>query len=324
MIKKVLKMTCLGTVLLLVSFFTQGDGDDSVQAAEKVRAGIPSRSALWWAHFVAEDKRFYDAEGLSVETVLIQSGAARAVQILTARDLDFVTAGTISSLTAYLKRSPVVFVSGLINDSPFQVYAAPEIQSIKDLKGRAIASGAPGGPPHFVATVVLQAAGLDPKKDVRQFAFAGANNRILALEQREVQAAVLSPPFSFRAIELGFKKIADARDYLKEDQNDGITISRALAQKDPEKVRKFLRGLVKAMRFIGFNREESIKVLGKYTQQPRPILEKTYDFMVPTISEKISERGIKTIYEYLVDNGIVSASGDLKGFVDTRFLPRDQ
>ena len=324
MIKKVLKMTCLGTVLLLVSFFTQCDGDDGVQAAEKVRVGIPSRSALWWAHFVAEDKKFYEEEGLALETVLIQGGAARAVQILIAGDLDFVTAGTIASLTAYLRGSPVVFVSGLINESPFQIYAVSEIKSVGALRGRAIASGGPGGPPHFVATVALRAAGLDPKKDVRQFAIAGANNRIVALEQRQVHAAVLSPPFSFRAIEMGFKKIADARDYLKEDQNDGITTSKEMVQKDPEKIRKFLRALVKGMRFIAANREEAIKVLAKYTQQPRPILEKTYDFMVPTISEKISEKGIEAIYQYLVDNGIVSGAGDLKGFVDTRFLPRGQ
>jgi ABC-type nitrate/sulfonate/bicarbonate transport system substrate-binding protein len=120
---------------------------------------------------------------------------------------------------------------------------------------------------------------------------------------------------------MGFKKIADARDYLKEDQNDGITTSKGLIQKDPEKIRRFLRALVKGMRFIPSNRDESIRILGKYTQQPRPILEKTYDFMVPTISEKISERGIEAIYQYLVDNGIASASADLKGFVDTRFLP---
>ena len=296
----------------------------SVQAAERVRVGIPSLSALWWPHFVAEDKKFYVAESLAVETVLIQGGAARAVQILTAGDLDFVTAGTISSLTAYLRGSPIVFVSGLINDSPFQVYAVPEINSIQELKGRAIASGGPGGPPHFVATVVLRAAGLDPKRDVRQFAIAGANNRIVALEQRQVHAAVISPPFSFRAIEMGFKKLADARDYLKEDQNDGITTSKALVQKDPEKIRKFLRGLGKGMRFIASNREESIRVLGNYTKQSRPLLEKTYDFMVPTISERINDSGIQGIYQYLIDTGVVTAAVDLKGFVDRRFLPRDR
>jgi NitT/TauT family transport system substrate-binding protein len=312
------------TVLILAAIFGYGSGGDVIQAAEKVRVGIPSRSALWWPHFVAEDKKFYEAEGFALETVLIQGGAARAVQILTAGDLDFVTAGTISSLTAYLKGSPIVFVSGLINDSPFQVYAAPEIQSVKDLKGKAIASGGPGGPPHFVATVVLQAAGLDPKRDIRQFAIPGANNRIIALEQRQVHAAVLSPPFSFRAIELGFKKIADARDYLKEDQNDGITTVKGMVQKNPEKIRRFLRALVKGMRFIPSNRDESIRILGKYTQQPLPILEKTYDFMVPTISEKISERGMEAIYRYLVDSGIVFASADMKDFVDDRFLPRGQ
>jgi hypothetical protein len=48
-------------------------------AAEKVRVGVPSRSALWWPLYVAEEKK-YDAEGIAVETVLIQAGAARAMQ----------------------------------------------------------------------------------------------------------------------------------------------------------------------------------------------------------------------------------------------------
>lgn len=322
--RRILRNLRFLTALVLASFFGYGSGGDVILAAEKVRVGIPSRSALWWPLFVAENKKLYEAEELNVETVLIQMGAARAVQILTSGDLDFVTAGTISALTAYLKGSAVVMVSGLINQSPFQIYAAPEIHSLKDLKGKAIASGAPGGPPHHVATVVLRAAGLDPQRDVQQFSIAGGNNRIVALEQRQVFAAVLPAPFFFRAAELGFKKIADPRDYFKDDQNDGITTSRALVQKNPEKVRRFLKAVVNGMRFIASNREESIKILGEYTKQPRPTLEKTYDFMVPTISEKINEKGIGAIYQYLMDEGMVTASRDLKSFVDLRFLPRGQ
>ena len=321
--RKVRQGLFLGVISLLLLLLSKAVLPTGIFAAEKARVGIPSLSALWWPHFVAEDRKLYEAEGLSVETVLIQGGAARAVQILTAGDLDFVTAGTIASLSAYLKGSPVVMVAGLINLSPFQLYVVPEISAVKHLKGKAIASGGPGGPPHFVATVMLRAAGLDPKRDVKQFAIAGANNRIVALEQRQVHAAVLSPPFSFRAVEMGFKKIADARDYLQDDQNDGITTSIALVQKDPEKVRKLLRALTKGMRFIATNREESIRVLGKYTKQARPLLEKTYSFMVPTISEKINMKGIEGIYPYLVDSGIVASQKDIKGFVDLRFVPPD-
>jgi hypothetical protein len=47
------------------------------------------------------------------------------------------------------------------------------------------------------------------------------------------------------------------------------------------------------VRFVASNREEAVKVLGKYTKQAQSVLEKTYDFMVPTISEKINPKGIK-------------------------------
>jgi NitT/TauT family transport system substrate-binding protein len=309
--------------LLLVGFnLSIFSGIDAI-AAERVRVGVPSRSALWWPLYIAEEKKLYHAEDMVVETVLIQAGAARAMQILTAGDLDFVTAGTISSLTAYFRGSPILMVAGLIDKSPFQIFASPEIQSVKDLKGKAIASGALGGPPHFVVSVVLRAAGLDPRKDVQQFNVAGGNNRILALQQKQVSAAVLPPPFSFRAAEMGFNRIASARDYIPDDQNDGIATTREHAEKQPEKVRKFVRTVTKGMRFIVSNREEAIRILGKYTRETRPMLEKTYEFMVPTINEKINEKGVESIYHYLVDSGVVKETQEWKGFIDIRFLPRE-
>ncbi len=207
--------------LILLSSCTFWAG--SAATAEKIRVGVPSRSALWWPLYVAQERKLYQAAGLEVETVLVQAGAARAIQILTAGDLDFVAAGTITALTAYAKGSKIVMVSGLIDKSPFQLIAPPEIQSVRDLKGKAIASGALGGPPHYVATIILQANGLDPKRDVQQYNIAGGDNRILALMQRQVHAAVLPPPFSFRALEMGLKVLANPRDMLPDDQNDGIT-----------------------------------------------------------------------------------------------------
>jgi hypothetical protein len=44
--------------------------------------------------------------------------------------------------------------------------------------------------------------------------------------------------------------------------------------------------------------------------------------MVPTISEKVSMKGIEVIHGYLLDNGIITAPGNLRGFVDLRFLPQ--
>lgn len=315
----------LGLAALFLLFFLSDHAACYGQAlaAKTVRVGFPSRSALSWPLFVAEEKKIYATEGLAVELLLIQGGAARAVQILTAGDLDFVVVGTITTLTAHLKGSPVVIVSGLVNLSPFEIYVNPEIDSVRGLRGKAIVSGALGGPPHFVVSVVLRAAGLDPKRDIKQFAMAGGHNRIVALEQRQVDAAVLEPPFSFRAAEMGFRRIASARDYLPDDQNNAVATSRPLLQRDPEKVRKFLRAVTKGMRFIESNREESIKVLEKYTKQSRPVLEKTYDFIVPTISEKVNMKGVKAIHQYLVDFGIATASDDQQGFVDLRFLPQD-
>ena len=294
---------------------------DNVAAADRVRVGVPSRSALWWPLYVAQERNLYQAEGLTVETILVQAGAARAVQILTAGDLDFVAAGTISALTAYAKGSKIVMVSGLIEKSPFQMIGLPEIQSVKDLKGKAIASGALGGPPHYVASVILRSSGLNPKRDVQQYNIAGGNNRILALVQKQVQAAILPPPFSFRALEMGLKIIANPRDILPDDQNDGITTTKEHIDRNPEGVRKFVRAIAAGVKFIAANREESIRILEKYTQDPKPVLEKSYDYLLPTFNERINEKGVEALAQYLYESGAISDARVWKGFLDLRFLP---
>jgi ABC-type nitrate/sulfonate/bicarbonate transport system substrate-binding protein len=138
-------------------------------------------------------------------------------------------------------------------------------------------------------------------------------NRILALQQKQVSAAVLPPPFSFREAEMGFKRIASARDYIPDDQNDGISTTREHLEKQPEKVRKFVRAVTKGMRVIVSDREEAIRILGKYTQAAKPMLEKTYEFMVPTINEKINEKGAESIYQYLVESGVVKEHREWRG-----------
>lgn len=291
------------------------------RAADRVRVGVPSRSALWWPLYVAQERKLYQAEGLLVETILVQAGAARAVQILTAGDLDFVAAGTISALTAYAKGSKIAMVAGLIEKSPFQMIGLPEIQSVKDLKGKAIASGALGGPPHYVASVILSSAGLNPKRDVQQYNIAGGNNRILALMQKQVQAAILPPPFSFRALEMGLKLLANPREILTDDQNDGITTTKERIEKYPERVRKFVRAIAAGVKFIAANREESVRILEKYTQDPKPVLEKSYDYLLPTMTERVNEKGVEALAQYLHDAGAINDASLWKGFLDLRFLP---
>lgn len=307
---------------LLLFFLSFGSGWSEAVAAEKLRVGFPTTAAQNWPLFVAAEKRLYEAEGLAVENVYIAAGAAREIQILLAGDIDFAVAGTITPLLAYLQGAPVVMVTGMVSRSLFQIYAVPEIRSLRDLKGTTIGGGRPGDIPHFAASAVLRAEGLD--KTVNQLFVAGAQLRLLGMEKRQLHAAVLTPPFSFRAIEMGFKKLADAGDYIQDDQFNGVTTTRALVQKEPEKVKKFVSAVARGLRFITSNREESIKVLEKYTKQPRSTLEKTYDFIVPKLSAKINMKGIESINKYLVDVGMVTAGRDLKEFVDLRFLSRDR
>lgn len=288
-------------------------------AGERVRIGYPSTSALWWPIFVAKERGFYQERGFDAELVLIR-GAPTVVQALVAGEIDFAGVGTIAALTAYFRGAPIVAVSGVIGKSPFQIYSVPEVDSVPKLRGKAVAIGAAGGPPDYAITTVLKAFGIEIGKDVKGIYMGSSGARLAALENRQVAATVLSPPFTFQAKTLGFRKLVDARDFIPNDQNDVIVASREVIKNKPEKARGFVRATIKAMRFIVQNREVAIEILGKYSKQPRAALEETHDFFVPSISEKINTKGIDNIVWYIKGRNMPGELKNTNDFMDLRFV----
>lgn len=289
------------------------------EAREVTRIGYPSTSALWWPFFVAKDKGLYDEQGLAAELVLIR-GAPTVVQALVAREIDFAGVGTIAALTAYFNGASIVAISGVIGKSPFQIYSTPDINSVAELKQKTIAIGAAGGPPDYAMTSVLRASGIEVGRDVKAIYMGSSGARLAALENRQVAATVLSPPFTFTATSRGLKMLADAREFLRDDQNDIIATSRDLLKTNSHKARKFVAATVKAMRLINTNRSEAIRILGKYSQQPQQVLEQTYDFFVPSISERVNVKGMQNMVQYLKDRGAVKSSRGLEAFIDLSFV----
>ncbi len=86
-------------------------------------------------------------------------------------------------------------------------------------------------------------------------------------------------------------------------------------------MRRFVRAIAGGIRFIGANRNESIDILGKYTRDPKAVLEKSYDYLVPTINERINEKGVEALAKYLYEAGSISDARAWMGFLDLRFLP---
>src|SRR3954471_6588469 len=131
----------------------------AAQAADKVIAGSLGGQAPLWAIYVAVHKGFF-AEGMDLELNFAQSGAA-VTQQLTGGSLDVaLSVGITDPIHAIEKGAPLALVRIVGNAAPYALIGKPGLQSIADLKGKTISSGAPNDITTVYLTRMLEANGL--------------------------------------------------------------------------------------------------------------------------------------------------------------------
>jgi ABC-type nitrate/sulfonate/bicarbonate transport system substrate-binding protein len=126
------------------------------------------------------------------------------------------------------------------------------------------------------------------------------------LQSGVVDAAMLSPPFTFRAEEAGFRElIAFPKQDLVELQGS-ILVREAFLQSDPVTLEKFVRSTYKGFLYIKQNRPGTIPILARYLQVQEPLAAKAYDQVVRpamtedgTLGEEMQKKAVEHVLKRL-------------------------
>src|ERR1044071_10248203 len=130
-------MTCK---ILLRAFLVLLASATWAHAASEITFGITSSTAFSLPHYIAAEKKYYAAENLAVDTIVV-GAAVGVLQQLAGGSLNLAQAATDQSLRAILRGAPIRIVAGAASNSPFRVVAAKTIKSWGDLKGKTISVG---------------------------------------------------------------------------------------------------------------------------------------------------------------------------------------
>ena len=110
------------------------------QAAETITLGITSATAFSVPHYIAQEKNYYAAAGLNVDTII--AGSANGVlQQLAAGSINIGQAATDQTLRAIKRGAPIRIVAGAASNAPFRMIAAKGTKSWSELKGKTISVG---------------------------------------------------------------------------------------------------------------------------------------------------------------------------------------
>jgi NitT/TauT family transport system substrate-binding protein len=279
-----------------------------------------SMAAVWTAAASGEFQR----EGLEVELVYIQANAAIAAVL--AGEVDAVQISAPGIVPVVLAGGNLTMIAGLLNKMIYSLHAQKEIKTAAQLRGKIVGTDRIGSPGNYGVRTTLVKLGLNPDTDVQLLAVGGLENRWPALVSRQIAAAGLTPPVTFKADAQGFTKLTDTYDLPY--QNVGLIVRKNEVEKRSEVWLQLLRAVRKGIDVWYENPQFAKVVLAKYTKETDPVmLDKTYDFFTKQAGFNrdltFTDRGFEQILQFL-GRTILPAAKDasVNQFYDTRIIDK--
>lgn len=285
-------MTNLLAALIVAGFAFAPAG----AAAERIRMSVSgSYNMIFLAAGVAHHKGFFKDEGLEADIVVMSAPASLAA--LSNGDIDY-TLLTGSVIRGAIRGLPMRIAAGLMTSSAHVFLARPDIKTMKDLAGKRIGLAGFGDATHVLARMILSKHGIDPEKDVQFIGLGSDSGRFNALQQNLADMVVTSPPWDFEGKKLGYNILARAYEHVNYPLA-GLGVNLKALQSNRGQVKRVIKALVRANRFMRDNREESVKILVAWGKGKPEHAYASYDSTVKVISPdgSIPEDGLKLLID---------------------------
>jgi ABC-type nitrate/sulfonate/bicarbonate transport system substrate-binding protein len=231
----------------------------AAQAQTKVAIGkVLSGNGFHIPSYVAMDRGFYKEEGLDARFVML-SGSALVKAALTGA-VDFIPIPS-GGAQAALSGAEIRYVVGESLKSQWLIAARPEIKTPADLRGKIIGYGRAGAADYDEGTAVLSRHfKMEVAKDYKVISFQGETERIAALVNGDIAAALISVPHAPKALNAGMKVLVRTGDYI---QRAGGTLwaRKAYIDQNPDVPPKLIRAIAKAVMFYRNDKAGSIPIL---------------------------------------------------------------
>ncbi len=246
-------VTWLFVVLLVGWAPTHGMGQ------ERVRIGVPLFPTVSFPVFIAQERGFFEKNGLKAEIIRINSEPT-TYQALISGDIDATSGAPTGLVQSNIQGVPVVSLGSWDNLVSYTVVTREKVDDLSQLRGKKVGINRLGGKSSLILRVMLEDAGLNTSRDVTLLQLGGSQERLAALIRGGIDAAPVDFVFEPKMKQMGFHLVTGKKTPF---MNGPITVTVASLKANRGKWARFVRAYLEATEYMVGHREGSIAVLKK-------------------------------------------------------------
>lgn len=293
------------------------------QSLPKVRAAYTSIGIQFDPVYIMKELDLPRKYGLDVD-VLFVPVSSRAIQAALAGEIQFITSGGVANINANVTGADFVGLTATLNTFVFKILANPELKKPEQLRGKKVGISRLGGASDFSIRYALSHWGLVPDKDVAIIQVGGEPEEVLALQNKAVDATILSEPFATVARRAGAVVLADLSQLGVPYTMHGIGVRKGYVRANRDVVIRFMKAYLEGIYVFKTNKDLALNVLKKYTRlDDLSLVQESYDEMSQRLIRKVpypDRDGIQTIIDQLAKTRPQMKNLNPGDFIDASIL----
>jgi NitT/TauT family transport system substrate-binding protein len=291
----------------------------------KLNIAYTATSPYQAALIIAKEAGIFKKHSVDPQLILTPGGSL-GFQAMMGGDVAMVMADGSAAVTSNLAGADVVIVASFLNTFPYSLISIPEVKRVEQLVGGKVAISRFGSATDVSVRMSLAKVGLNPDKDVTILQIGTQTTRFAALQSKQVQATIITPPFTLTARKQGYNTLIDMAQMNIPFELTALLTRKVYIKTQREMILDVVTALAEAVHFYKREKEPALKILGRYLQTTdREALEETYrEIALKTMPEKLYPTlpGIQTILDELAPRNPKAKAARPEDFVDASFVKK--
>ena len=288
---------------------------------QPVKLAVISEGTASWPLYVAQAKKLFEREGVTVEVTLTASSVKQLEQ-LTKGGYDIGLQQSDHVVRAVENGSDLFIFMANAPPPELSLVIAPSIGSFDDLKGRVIAVDGVRSGYALLLRKLLADRGLK-EGDCTFKEFGGSRERFDALKGGLAFASFLNPPFDRNLFAEGFKTLGTTSDYFPTYPGSIAAARRSWARDNEQRLVAFIRAMNAAFAWLEDknNKQEAIEILQARLKVEPDAAARAFDKFSAKPRPTVVPEALRQVIDIVWDaEGLTGPQGTPDKYMDLSYL----